>query len=47
VGKVIIIFCLNLAQISLVLLWSNDVVDLQDHLDHLCGKLELLLLGHY
>jgi len=31
---------------SLVLLWRNDIVDLEDHLDHLRRELELLLLGH-
>ena len=31
---------------SLVLLWRDDIVDLEDHLDHLRREFELLLLGH-
>lgn len=30
----------------LALSWVPDVVDLQDHLDHLCGQLNLLLLAN-
>lgn len=26
-------------------LWLDDVVDFEDHLDHLCSQLELALLG--
>merc|ERR1719273_1204833 len=33
-------------KLSLVLLWCNNIVDFEDHLDHLCCQFKLLSLRH-
>ena len=36
-----------LTPLSLVLLWGNDIINLEDHLHYLSSQLQLLLLWHH